>query len=131
MKHLQNVMCGQLVRSFHYVKWSHGFKSCWNQAFWTILLNMKYGRGYVALNSRQIGNKNFCTNRSVKRVSNSRQIGSKIFCISRYVKLASNSHETRVKLAINHFPETGRSNSRQTCTCHFSLILCTNTCIFM
>jgi hypothetical protein len=93
MKNLQISMCGQLVRSFYYVKWGPAFESSWNQAFWTILPNMRYGRVYVASNSRQIGNKNFCIHRSVKLVSNSHQIGSKNFCSSRFVKLASNSRQ--------------------------------------
>jgi hypothetical protein len=46
----------------------------------------------LASNSSQIGNKTFSSNRSVKFALNLRQIGSKPFSSNRPVKLASNAY---------------------------------------
>jgi hypothetical protein len=59
--------------------------------------------------SHQIGNKNL----AALGPSNSRQTRVKL-AVNHYPATGpSNSRQTRVKLAVNHYPATGPSNSRQ------------------
>jgi hypothetical protein len=97
-------------------------------------------------NSRQIGNKPFSSNRSVKLASNWQNIlqqqvrQTRVYVASnweqkfnsiRSIKLMSNSRQIGSKPLSSNRSIKLASTSRQTCTCNFSSILCMNTCIFM